>query len=132
MGILSPWAKIVAGAVPFLLAAGCMTAAPSAEQSYRALGQEPGWTLEIGAERISYAGDYGETRIALPTPMSRPTYNGHRYDTGPGAHRLQVDVTHTLCHDGMSGRAFADSVIVVADGKEVQGCGGARVPGKDM
>lgn len=124
--------KIVAGAVPFLLMASCMTAAPPASETYRALGQEPGWTLTIGADSILYLGDYGETHIDLPTPISQPTFNGRRYDSGPGVHRLQVDVTHTLCHDGMSGRAFADTVIVVADGNEVRGCGGVRVPGKDM
>jgi uncharacterized membrane protein len=36
-----------------------------------------------------------------------------------------------LCRDAMSGRAFADRVKIVADGRTVEGCGGARQPAQD-
>jgi heat shock protein HslJ len=115
-----------------LLVAGCMTAAPPEPRSYRALGQEPGWSLDISGGRMIYIGDYGGTRIEVPTPAPSRTVNGHRYEAQSGAHRLRVDVTHRLCHDAMSGHAFEDIVAIVADGVEVRGCGGARLPAKDM
>jgi uncharacterized membrane protein len=89
---------------------------------YRALGQEPGWNLTVANGRIDYVGDYGETRISVPRPAPRTTFNGHRYET----QRLTVDVTHGRCNDAMSGFGFADQVMVIADGKTVRGCGGER------
>jgi heat shock protein HslJ len=111
-----------------LLLAGCAVipdgeappASPSADATYRALGTEPGWTLRITPGRIYYEGDYGKTRVDVPRPEPRTTFNGHRYETG----RLTVDVTHAQCNDGMSDRLYEDSVTVTADGRTVKGCGG--------
>src|SRR3546814_5572240 len=82
---------------------------PGEESVYRALGQEPGWTVTITGERIDYAGDYGETRITVPRPDPRATFNGHRYET----ERLIVDATHVRCNDTMSGHGYADTVMVI-------------------
>lgn len=92
------------------------------QEQYRALGQEPGWILTIANGRIDYQGDYGETKINVARPEPRTTFNGHRYETP----RLTVDVTHTRCNDAMSGHGYADTVMVIADGKTVRGCGGER------
>ena len=95
---------------------------------YRALGQEPGWTLTIGGGRIDYVGHYGETRITVPRPEPRTSFNGHRYETP----RLIVDITHVRCNDAMSGFGFADTVTVTADGETYRGCGGERRTDWDM
>lgn len=95
---------------------------PVRASSYTARGQEPGWLLTIGDTQIDYRGDYGETRITVPRPEPRTTFNGHRYETA----RLVVDVTHSRCNDAMSGFGFADQVTVTADGKTFKGCGGER------
>ena len=92
--------------------------------AYMALGTEPGWTLEITPGRLNYAGDYGETKIIVPNPGAKPSFNGERYVTP----RLTIDVTRTACSDGMSDRRYADTVTVAADGKTVKGCGGAILP----
>lgn len=91
--------------------------------AYRALGTEPGWTLEITPGRLDYAGDYGETKIAVPNPGAKPSFNGERYVTP----RLTVDITHGECSDGMSDRRYRDTVTVIADGKTVKGCGGGTL-----
>ena len=105
-----------------------VTTPPAVEpETYRALGQEPGWALLIANGQIDYAGDYGTTRIVVPRPQPRTTSNGRRYET----RRLTVDITHTRCNDGMSGRAYADTVTVTADGKTARGCGGERQPQLD-
>ena len=101
---------------------------PGEDSVYRALGQEPGWTVTITGERIDYAGDYGETRITAPRPDPRTTFNGHRYET----ERLVVDVTHVRCNDTMSGHGYVDTVMVIADGNTLHGCGGERRPDWDM
>ena len=97
---------------------------PNDTTVYRALGQEPGWTVTITDERIDYLGDYGETR----TPDPRTTFNGHRYET----ERLIVDITHSRCNDVMSGHGYEDTVMVIADGTTVHGCGGERRPDWDV
>ena len=95
-----------------------------ASETYKALGQEPGWALTIANGRIDYVGNYGEKRINVARPEPRTTFNGHRYET----QRLIVDVTHGRCNDAMSGRGFADQVMVIADGETYRGCGGELRP----
>ena len=80
--------------------------------AYMALGTEPGWTLEITPSRLNYDGDYGETKIMVPNPGAKPSFNGERYFTD----RLKVDITHGECSDGMSDRRYRDTVTVTADG----------------
>lgn len=116
-----------------LFAAGCTrpddeppAGAPQVE--YSALGQEPGWALRIDRERISYTGDYGDTRITVARPPAVATPTGRRYQ----ASQLVVDIVPGRCNDVMSGRGFEDSVTVYAAGKTVRGCGGARVLEYDM
>ncbi len=113
----------------FAFAAACAypamtTEAPAAaeEGNYTARGQEPGWAVTIGGDRIDYMGDYGETRISVPRPDPRSSFNGHRFVTD----RLVIDVTHGRCNDAMSGFGFADQVTVIADGQTYRGCGGDR------
>ena len=101
--------------------------APGGE-TYTARGQEPGWLLTIAGGRIDYVGDYGETRIEVPRPDPRTTFNGHRYETD----RLIVDITHGRCNDSMSGHGYADQVMVIADGETYRGCGGERRPDWDV
>jgi heat shock protein HslJ len=121
-------------AVPLL--AACSPAAEAPPQSpgeqpaaaYMALGTEPGWTLEITPSRLNYDGDYGETKIMVPNPGAKPSFNGERYVTD----RLTVDVTHGECSDGMSDRRYRDTVTVTADGKTVKGCGGAILPPTEL
>lgn len=112
--------------------AGCVPAAEPPQgpkpAAYFALGTEPGWTLEITPERLNYNGDYGETKIAVPNPGARPSFNGERYVT----QRLTVDVTHGECSDGMSDRRYRDTVTVTADGKTVKGCGGGVLPPSEL
>jgi uncharacterized membrane protein len=118
---------------PLLLPlAACAPAAPPqadpAREHYEALGNEPGWRLTIHNGRIDYVGDYGDTKISVARPEPRPSINGRRYYAG----RLIVDVTYSLCNDAMSGRGYAHRVMVTADGKTVKGCGGERMPQRDM
>jgi uncharacterized membrane protein len=116
--------------LPLLALAGCVhaPAAVPEDETYRALGQEPGWTVTIAGERIDYVGDYGETRITVARPDPRPTFNGRRYET----RRLTVDISYVRCNDAMSGHGYAHQVLVIADGREVRGCGGTRRPDWDV
>ncbi len=117
----------------FPLLASCQTMTetppmPEATDKYIARGNEPGWIVTMDAISIDYQGDYGETKINVPAPQGRPSFNGMRYVTD----RITVDITYSSCTDDMSGKRFADTVSLVADGKELKGCGGRVLPPESL
>ena len=124
--------KIMAfGITNVLLLTGCQTttpAAPDPEIYFTARGNEPGWIVRFDAEKIAFEGDYGETKITVPKPQGRPSFNGMRYITD----QLTVDVTHASCADVMSGQRYAETVTVLASGKEYRGCGGRQLPPESL
>ena len=110
------------------IVAGCATLAdesstPSAAH-YRAVGTEPGWTVEIDGGTMALLLDYGERRIVAPAPTPRTTFNGHRYETRAEGQPIVVDVTHQPCSDGMSDLRYPDRVIVTVGDRTYNGCGG--------
>lgn len=95
---------------------------------YTARGNEPGWILKMDGKTIDYQGDYGQTKITIPAPEARPSFNGMRHV----ADRLTIDITYSGCTDDMSGKRFSDTVTVLADGKQVRGCGGRPLPPESL
>jgi uncharacterized membrane protein len=89
---------------------------------YKAVGTEPGWSLTVYAARMDYAGDYGEVKIAEPTPPSFRAAQGS-YRSG----KLQVTISAGPCSDGMSDLTYRQTVRVTADGRTVSGCGGGTI-----
>jgi len=122
------WPACALGALAAACAYPAMTTSPPQADAYRALGQEPGWNVAIADGRMTYIGDYGETRISVPAPEPRPTVNGLRYET----ERLTIDITYARCNDSMSGHGYEHQVLVIADGEAVRGCGGERRPDWDV
>ena len=91
---------------------------------FRAVGQEPGWHLEIrDSERIRFVYAYGEQEAVTPAP--EPTRSGDRtvYRVETEAHDLTVTIVDEPCTDAMSGEAFEASVTVELDGETYRGCG---------
>jgi heat shock protein HslJ len=87
---------------------------------FHAVGQEPGWTLDIGPREMRFSGPYGDGPISQPTPRAINGFAGEIYQTP----RLNVNVVHGQCRDGMSGRAWLDKVQLRADNRSFEGCGG--------
>lgn len=94
--------------------------------AFRALGQEPGWLLEIkNGEEILIVTNYGQHRVA------------HAYvepQQGKAAHRItfKVDADTNLliegkpCTDSMSGEQFETTVTMKTGIQTLQGCGRTR------
>jgi heat shock protein HslJ len=119
--------------ISIVLLSGCQTipepeAPPSDASAYIARGNEPGWLLKMDGKTLDYQGDYGETKIEVKQPEGRPSFNGMRYVTS----RLTVDITYASCTDDMSGERYSDSVTIIAEGKEVKGCGGRKLPPESL
>lgn len=97
---------------------------------FRALGQEPGWYLEIDdGTRITLVADYGERKVVTPAPAPVVEGGGARttYDVRTDSHTLSVVVhrepADRPCRDGMSGFAIGETVIVRLDTTTYRGCG---------
>jgi uncharacterized membrane protein len=95
--------------------------------SFRAVGQEPGWLLDVFGDpptHIELAADYGEARYTFDRP-TRETPSATRtiYHARNGEHTLRVVVDATPCTDIMSGEPFEATVTAAIDGRELHGCG---------
>lgn len=92
---------------------------------FRALGQEPGWSIEIDHEgEILFVGDYGEWRVTLPAVEPRVSEDGDAiYEVESEEHALRVLIWKIPCSDAMSGAPYDYTVVVIIDGSEFRGCG---------
>lgn len=92
---------------------------------FRAVGQEPGWFLEIDSGTSIYlVADYGEKKVSAPAPVPRTDANGTiTYDTTANGHHLTAVIRRRTCHDAMNGDEFTHEVTVTLDGKAYRGCG---------
>lgn len=111
---------------PIALLAACTTVAPAGPPptgTYRALGTEPFWSLTINPRDMVFEEANSPARIVQPTPRPINGVAGEFYQTL----RLNVNIVHTRCSDGMSDRVYPDKVQVAADVRRFEGCGGEAV-----
>jgi len=96
------------------------------DRDFRAVGQEPGWQLELrkGSE-IRFTYDYGKGTAVTPAPKPQvDSSNGTQtYHAVTEANDLQVVIVPVGCADSMSGRPFSATVTVRHNGKTYRGCG---------
>jgi len=119
--------KQILALAPLALLAACSTysqAGPPAAGTYRALGTEPFWGLTINPRQMVFDEANGPVRIVQRTPRPIIGIAGEIYQTP----RLNVNIVHAQCSDGMSDRVYPDKVQVTADGRRFEGCGGPAVP----
>ncbi len=92
---------------------------PSGETTYRAVGTEPFWDLEIGRDLI-FTDRGNNISVSQPAPQPIQGTAGPIYQTS----RLEVNIVHRQCNDGMSDRSYPDTVDVRVDGRQrYRGCG---------
>lgn len=87
--------------------------------SYKALGTEPFWSLTITQRTMTFEAP-GRRAVAVSTPRVINGVAGEIYKT----RRINVNIVHKRCSDGMSDRTYPDTVQVTVDGRRYQGCGG--------
>ncbi len=86
---------------------------------YHALGTEPFWNLLIDEHDVTFVRP-DQRPIEQPTPAVIHGFAGEIYQT----QRINVNIVHGPCSDGMSDRAYPDKVQVTVDGQRFNGCGG--------
>ena len=108
--------------VTLLLAGGAAACAPipgPPPAPYHALGTEPFWNLLIDEKNVTFV-EPEKQPITQPTPPVIHGFAGKIYQTP----RINVNLVHAKCSDGMSDRVYPDKVQVTVDGKRFEGCGG--------
>lgn len=95
---------------------------------FRAVGNEPGWYLELrhGGQMLLVT-DYGERRLTAPTPAPQVVATGgaSMYRTQVDDHDLVVTIQEAPCTDDMNGEAYPSRVQVLLGAQELRGCGRA-------
>ena len=94
---------------------------------YRAVGNEPGWHLEIveGGQTV-FVGDFGATRLEFATPAARRNNEGSRHFAWRnGAERFEATLREARCQDTMADISYALTVTVEWNGRTLAGCGQA-------
>jgi len=93
---------------------------------FRAVGNEPGWYLEIepGSE-MRFVGDYGSTTVSTPLPEpALDAANGRTtWHAVTEANDLEVVFETRRCVDDMSGEEFEATVTLRLNGASYRGCG---------
>jgi putative lipoprotein len=97
---------------------------------FRAVGQEPGWFLEVDHDRgIRLVWDYGEQQMVTAAAVQPFEREGTTmYEGATDTHRLEVAIEEAPCADAMNGQSFPRTVTVNIDGRALRGCGRNLTP----
>jgi heat shock protein HslJ len=101
------------------LLAACAPFPPAPPAPYHGVGTEPFWSLIIDDRNVTFILS-GEQPIVQPRPKAIVAIAGEIYQTP----RINVNIVHARCSDGMSDRVYPDTLQVTVDGKRFNGCGG--------
>ena len=99
--------------------AACAPLPPPPPPPYHAVGTEPFWNLLIDARDVTFTQPDAQP-IRQPTPRPIIGIAGEIYQTP----RINVNIVHARCSDGMSDRVYPDKVQADVDGHRFNGCGG--------
>jgi len=91
---------------------------------FAAVGNEPGWRLEITADTISLVADYGATKVSMRARPAEPVPGGRRYAGNADGRVMVVTVLDRVCADDMTGMPRPNTVTVTLDEEALRGCGG--------
>jgi uncharacterized membrane protein len=111
--------RLLLPTVAAALATACAPLPPPPPPPYHAVGTEPFWNLLIDEHNLTFTQPDAQP-ILQPTPRVIHGIAGEIYQTP----RINVNIVHGQCSDGMSDRVYPDKVQVTVDGRRFNGCGG--------
>ena len=95
---------------------------------FRAVGNEPGWHLEITHDdELVFTRQYGKTAHVFSTPLPQIDESARKtkYLIQEKGHSLTVTILGVECRDTMIDVSYESTVTVVHDDKVYKGCGKA-------
>lgn len=94
--------------------------------TFRGVGQEPGWAVEIvRGQSIYFLFDYGQSSVTatMATGESGASAGATVYKADSPTFQLSVAVEDKPCVDSMSGQEYPNTVTVTFNGTAFRGCG---------
>ncbi len=94
--------------------------------AFRAIGQEPGWLLEItNGTEILLVTDYGQNRNSYPYVEPIAYQEERRTQFVIESDGIIAEIRGQRCTDIMSGEEFEVSVSIIMTDRQLEGCGRA-------
>lgn len=97
------------------------------ETSFRAMGTEPFWSVQIEQNLMTLTRPYeqqGMANIVLTETLANR--HGRAYEAQYDGQSLEFRIAHQLCEDDMAGAQYPAQVRLTLDGDTFTGCGGDR------
>ncbi len=90
----------------------------------RAIGQEPGWVVEVLPASTLLVTDYGQNRQEFPESVVTQATDGKsiRYQINGHPQQIELLVTKTACQDSMSGEHFPAQASLIINDQNFNGC----------
>jgi uncharacterized membrane protein len=91
---------------------------------FRAVGNEPGWVLEIREKtRLEFLYDYGQSSIVVMSSVLTQDGRTSHFTGSADGREVVVTLVAETCNDTMSDELFETRVTVRLDDREFRGCG---------
>lgn len=91
---------------------------------FRAVGNEPAWRLDIGAQGLELIADDGASRAFASAPLVVEAEGLRSYQATSAGGELEALVFDRVCVDTMSGMTHPNTVEVRWQDRVLRGCGG--------
>lgn len=94
---------------------------------FRAVGNEPGWSLEISKDNLVFITDYGEQTRVYPNPTytTKQEERTTTFTAYADSSKITIFIKGKPCQDSMSDESFETSVEIITDEEHFSGCGKA-------
>lgn len=116
--------RTIRTALAAALLAAAATAPAMAAETFRARGNEPFWSVEVGAEGIVFTPMEGAPVTVVPVPAARQDGKAMIYEAKAGGTPFLLTVADAVCADTMTGMPFPKTVTVALGDQAYSGCGG--------
>ena len=94
--------------------------------AFRAIGQEPGWLLEMTTgKKILLVTNTGQTRTEYAYVEPEVFQDQRKSVFSVKQDEFKITIEGIICTDSMSGENFEVSVFIELNGKTLKGCGRA-------
>ena len=93
---------------------------------FRAVGNEPGWTMEISNKQdLLLVTDYGQQTYRFSSAIMKTELHGRTtiYNAKNDNDMVEIVIRGKPCRDSMSGEAFSTTVSVLLNNNQYTGCG---------